>query len=117
MAGTGVPDDARFEPEHEEIELTVKPVPLDEAVRRARTAGELTNAAAAAALLAAALCRNGRAGPAARGRAVAGPAGTLTMTTAIIASRGPRGGRLAPAAAVRGFLDHLAVERGVAPTP
>ena len=48
-----VPDDERFDPEHEEIELTVERVPLDEAVRRV-LAGEITNAAAVAGLLAAA---------------------------------------------------------------
>jgi 8-oxo-dGTP pyrophosphatase MutT (NUDIX family) len=48
-----VPEHERFDPEHEEIELTVERVPLDEAVRRV-FAGELTNAAAIAGVLAAA---------------------------------------------------------------
>ena len=51
---SAIPDDERFEPEHEELELTVERVPLQEAVRRVQS-GELTNAAAAAGLLAAAL--------------------------------------------------------------
>jgi ADP-ribose pyrophosphatase len=45
--------DERFTPEHEEITMTVERVPLREAVRRA-LAGELTNAAAVAGILAAA---------------------------------------------------------------
>ena len=52
-----IPAEERFEPEHEEIELTVERVPLDVAVGRVQS-GELTNAAAAAGLLAAALCRD-----------------------------------------------------------
>ena len=52
-----IPAGERFEPEHEEIELTVERVPLDVAVARVQ-AGDLTNAAAAAGLLAAALCRD-----------------------------------------------------------
>lgn len=52
-----IPAGERFEPEHEEIELTVERVPLDVAVARVQ-AGNLTNAAAAAGLLAAALCRD-----------------------------------------------------------
>lgn len=46
--------DEPFDPEHEEITMTVHRVPLLEAVRRAE-AGELTNAAAVAGVLAAAL--------------------------------------------------------------
>jgi len=52
-----IPAEERFEPEHEEIELTVERVPLDVAVGRVQS-GELTNAAAVAGLLAAALCRD-----------------------------------------------------------
>ena len=52
-----IPAEERFEPEHEEIELTVERVPLDVAVGRVQS-GELTNAAAASGLLAAALCRD-----------------------------------------------------------
>jgi 8-oxo-dGTP pyrophosphatase MutT (NUDIX family) len=48
-----VPDDERFTPEHEEITLTVHRVPVAEAVRRVY-AGEVTNAAAVAGILAAA---------------------------------------------------------------
>jgi 8-oxo-dGDP phosphatase len=48
-----VPDADRHQPEHEEITLTVERVPLDEAVRRI-FAGELTNSAAVAGILAAA---------------------------------------------------------------
>jgi ADP-ribose pyrophosphatase len=47
-----VPAAERFVPQHEEITLTVSRVPLAEAARRVRC-GELTNAAAAAGLLAA----------------------------------------------------------------
>ncbi|PZS13036.1 MAG: ADP-ribose pyrophosphatase [Pseudonocardiales bacterium] len=47
-----VPDAERFQPEHEELTLTVHRVPLAEAVRRVY-AGELTNAAAVAGVLAA----------------------------------------------------------------
>jgi ADP-ribose pyrophosphatase len=46
----------RFVPEEEEITLTVSRIPLDEAVRRALR-GELTNAAAAAGVCAAAAAR------------------------------------------------------------
>jgi 8-oxo-dGDP phosphatase len=46
-----VPDDERFQPEHEEITLTVHRVPIAEAVERV-FAGELTNAAAVAGILA-----------------------------------------------------------------
>ena len=46
-----VPDDERFTPEHEEITMTVHRVPLDDAVRRVY-AGEVTNAAAVAGILA-----------------------------------------------------------------
>jgi ADP-ribose pyrophosphatase len=49
--------DERFEPEHEEITMTIERVPLDEAVRRAG-AGELSNAAAVAGILAAASARS-----------------------------------------------------------
>ena len=52
-----IPAEERFEPEHEEIDLTVERVPLDVAVGRVQS-GDLTNAAAAAGLLAAALCRD-----------------------------------------------------------
>jgi 8-oxo-dGDP phosphatase len=48
-----VPDADRFTPEHEEITMTVHRVPLAEAVRRVY-AGEVTNAAAVAGILAAA---------------------------------------------------------------
>jgi 8-oxo-dGTP pyrophosphatase MutT (NUDIX family) len=48
-----VPEADRFRPEHEELTLTVSRVPLAEAARRA-LAGELTNAAAVAGVLAAA---------------------------------------------------------------
>lgn len=48
-----VPDGEAFEAEHEELTLTTALLPLDEAVRRA-LAGELTNAAAIAGVLAAA---------------------------------------------------------------
>jgi len=48
-----VPDDELFEPEHEEITLTVQRVPLADAVARVWS-GELTNAAAVAGILAAA---------------------------------------------------------------
>jgi 8-oxo-dGDP phosphatase len=48
-----VPDVDRFTPEHEEITLTVHRVPVAEALRRVY-AGELTNAAAVAGILAAA---------------------------------------------------------------
>lgn len=48
-----VPDSERFEAEHEELTLTTERVPLEEAVRRA-LAGELSNAAAVAGVLAAA---------------------------------------------------------------
>jgi 8-oxo-dGTP pyrophosphatase MutT (NUDIX family) len=48
-----VPDDERFQPEHEEITLTVHRVPLADALGRVY-AGELTNAAAVAGILAAA---------------------------------------------------------------
>jgi 8-oxo-dGTP pyrophosphatase MutT (NUDIX family) len=48
-----VSDDDRFAPEHEEITLTVHRVPLGEAVGRV-FAGELTNAAAVAGIMAAA---------------------------------------------------------------
>jgi 8-oxo-dGTP pyrophosphatase MutT (NUDIX family) len=48
-----VSDDDRFQPEHEEITLTVHRVPLGEAVGRV-FAGELTNAAAVAGIMAAA---------------------------------------------------------------
>lgn len=48
-----VPEADRFQPEHEEITLTVHRVPVAEAVRRV-FAGELTNAAAVAGILAAA---------------------------------------------------------------
>ncbi len=48
-----VPEDERFRPEHEEITLTVERVPLATAVARVY-AGELTNAAAVAGVLAAA---------------------------------------------------------------
>jgi 8-oxo-dGDP phosphatase len=47
----------RFMPEEEEITLTVSRIPLDEAVRRALR-GELTNAAAAAGVCAAAAARS-----------------------------------------------------------
>lgn len=47
-----VPDDHDFEPEHEEITLTVEREPLAEAVRRC-LAGNVTNATAVAGLLAA----------------------------------------------------------------
>lgn len=50
-----VPDALRFQPEHEELTLTVERVPLDAAVGRIFR-GELTNAAAVAGLLAAARC-------------------------------------------------------------
>jgi 8-oxo-dGDP phosphatase len=46
-----VPDDERFKPQHEEITLTVHRVPLADAVGRV-FAGELTNAAAVAGILA-----------------------------------------------------------------
>lgn len=49
-----VPEDERFQPEHEEITLTVQRVPLAAAVARVY-AGELTNAAAVSGVLAAAL--------------------------------------------------------------
>jgi 8-oxo-dGDP phosphatase len=48
-----VPDEERFKPQHEEITLTVHRVPLSDAVGRV-FAGELTNAAAVAGILAAA---------------------------------------------------------------
>jgi ADP-ribose pyrophosphatase len=48
-----VPEDERHDPEHEEIELTVERVPLTDALQRV-FAGEITNAAAIAGLLAAA---------------------------------------------------------------
>jgi 8-oxo-dGTP pyrophosphatase MutT (NUDIX family) len=48
----------RFEPEHEEVTMTVHRVPLDDAVT-AVLSGEITNAAAGAGILAAALARNG----------------------------------------------------------
>lgn len=51
---TAVAEDERFQPEHEEITLTVQRVPLAAAVARVY-AGELTNAAAVAGVLAAAL--------------------------------------------------------------
>jgi len=51
-----VADSERFEPEHEEITLTVSRVALDEAVARALS-GELTNAAAVAGVTAAAASR------------------------------------------------------------
>lgn len=47
-----VPDEDRFSPEHEELTLTVHRVPLVEAVRRV-LAGDITNAACVAGLLAA----------------------------------------------------------------
>jgi ADP-ribose pyrophosphatase len=47
-----IPDSERFTPEHEEITLTVRRLPLVEAVERALS-GHLTNAAAVAGLLAA----------------------------------------------------------------
>ncbi len=50
-----VPDDERFQPEHEEITLTVHRVPLAEALGRV-FAGDLTNAAAVAGILATAHC-------------------------------------------------------------
>ena len=50
---TEVPDGERFTPEHEEITMTVRRVPLAEAVRRALD-GSITNAAAVAGVLAAA---------------------------------------------------------------
>jgi 8-oxo-dGDP phosphatase len=46
-----VPDEERFKPQHEEITLTVHRVPLSDAVGRV-FAGELTNAAAVAGILA-----------------------------------------------------------------
>jgi ADP-ribose pyrophosphatase len=46
-----VPDDERFQPEHEEITLTVHRIPLTDALERV-FAGELTNAAAVAGILA-----------------------------------------------------------------
>jgi 8-oxo-dGDP phosphatase len=49
----------RFMPEEEEITLTVSRIPLDEAVRRALR-GELTNAAAAAGVCAAAAARSAK---------------------------------------------------------
>lgn len=49
-----VPEGERFRPEHEELTLTVERVPLAAAVARVR-AGELTNAAAVAGVLGAAL--------------------------------------------------------------
>lgn len=49
-----IPHEQRYVPEHEEITMTVSRVPLGEAVRRA-LAGTITNAAAVAGLLAAAL--------------------------------------------------------------
>lgn len=52
---TPVPDADRHQPEHEEITLTVERVPIEEAVRRI-FAGELTNSAAVAGILAAARC-------------------------------------------------------------
>jgi 8-oxo-dGTP pyrophosphatase MutT (NUDIX family) len=52
----GVADSDRFEPEHEEITLTVSRVPLDVLVRRALS-GELTNATAVAGVTAAAAAR------------------------------------------------------------
>jgi 8-oxo-dGTP pyrophosphatase MutT (NUDIX family) len=51
---TPVPEADRHRPEHEEITLTVERVPVAEAVRRVY-AGELTNAAAVAGILAATL--------------------------------------------------------------
>ncbi|MDP9117349.1 MAG: NUDIX hydrolase [Actinomycetota bacterium] len=56
---TDVPDIDRFTPQHEELTLTVERVALDEAVRRA-LAGDITNAAAVAGLLAAAYARDSR---------------------------------------------------------
>jgi len=49
--------DESFTPEHEEIDLTVSRVPLDEAAARALT-GDITNAAAVAGILAAKLGRD-----------------------------------------------------------
>jgi ADP-ribose pyrophosphatase len=49
----------RFEPEHEELTLTVSRIPLDEAVDRALR-GELTNAAAVAGVCAAVTARAGQ---------------------------------------------------------
>jgi ADP-ribose pyrophosphatase len=51
--GLSAAEDDEFDPEHEEVDLTVEQVPLAEAVHRVLT-GELTNAAAVAGLLAAA---------------------------------------------------------------
>ena len=48
-----IPESERFEPEHEEITMTVRPVPVAEAVRRSLE-GSITNAAAVAGVLAAA---------------------------------------------------------------
>ena len=101
---TDVAEGDRHAAEAEELELTVRRVPLDEAVADALD-GTLTNAAAVAGVLAAAEARSSRLeGPAPGRRAVAGPARTVISTS-------PRrsGERVA-----RGFLDHLAVERGVA---
>jgi 8-oxo-dGTP pyrophosphatase MutT (NUDIX family) len=52
---TPVLEAERYRPEHEEITLTVERVPVAEAVRRVY-AGELTNAAAVAGILAVACC-------------------------------------------------------------
>jgi ADP-ribose pyrophosphatase len=50
-----LPEADRHQPEHEEITLTVHRVPIDEAVQRV-LAGEITNSAAVAGILAAAHC-------------------------------------------------------------
>jgi ADP-ribose pyrophosphatase len=51
-----VPEADRYQPEHEELTMTVRRIPLDDAVAAAY-AGEITNAAAVAGILAAALGR------------------------------------------------------------
>ena len=60
LRDTGEPDG--FEAEHEEVSMTVTRVPLDDAVARV-FAGEITNAAAAAGILAAAQARRRPASP------------------------------------------------------
>ncbi len=91
---------------NEELTLTRSRIPLAEAVRRA-LAGELTNGPAIAGVLAASHALAGRLVLRAAD-APWRPSGSAEPVP-VAASR-----RLAPAEVIRGYLDHLAVERGAA---
>ena len=93
--------------------MTVLRVPLAEAVAQVLT-GRITNAAAVAGICAAAIAQEAGWAPL-RPTDAPGPAGwTAPSRDGTEPITAPGGRRLAPARVVRGYLDHLAVERGVA---